>query len=84
MNIKKDMNNLAKESVHNKSIAISIPIPLPTKQLLFENENISNEYGLKEFFFDPSKSSPPNEFLLKLHKRVQNYSFTKDSKCINA
>ena len=38
------------------------------------------EYSLKQNFFDPSKSSPPNEFMLKLHMRVSNY----DSKVYNA
>jgi hypothetical protein len=34
------------------------------------------EYSLKQNFFDPSKSSPPNEFLLKLQLRMTNYSKT--------
>ena len=38
------------------------------------------EYSLKQNFFDPSKSSPPNEFMLKLHMRISNY----DSKVYNA
>jgi hypothetical protein len=36
------------------------------------------EYSLKQNFFDPSKSSPPNEFMLKLHMRISNY----DSKLV--
>ncbi len=31
------------------------------------------EYSLKQNFFDPSKSSPPNEFMIKLHMRVNRY-----------
>jgi len=39
---------------------------------------ISNEYSLKQNFFDPSKSSPPNEFMMKLHQRMSVYeSFNK-------
>jgi hypothetical protein len=31
------------------------------------------EYSLKQNFFDPSKSSPPNEFMIKLHMRMNKY-----------
>jgi len=30
----------------------------------------TNEYSLKQNFFDPSKNSPPNEFMLKLKLRI--------------
>ena len=30
----------------------------------------THEYGLKQNFFDPTKSSPPNEFMLKLRMRA--------------
>jgi|LauGreDrversion4_2_1035121.scaffolds.fasta_scaffold00478_11 hypothetical protein len=33
----------------------------------------SNEYSLKQNFFDPSKSSPPNEFMSKLKQRMSVY-----------
>jgi hypothetical protein len=32
------------------------------------------EYSLKQNFFDPSKSSPPNEFMLKLYMRMSDYN----------
>ena len=32
-----------------------------------------DEYGLKQNFFDPSKSSPPNQFISKLKTRIDNY-----------
>jgi hypothetical protein len=32
------------------------------------------EYSLKQNFFDPSKSSPPNEFMLKLQMRMSIYN----------
>ena len=35
---------------------------------------IENNLDLKQNFFDPSKSSPPNDFLLKLHKRINIYT----------
>ena len=31
------------------------------------------EYSLKQNFFDPTKSSPPNEFMIKLHMRMNKY-----------
>lgn len=37
----------------------------------------SNEYSLKQNFFDPSKSSPPNNFIIKLQNRMSNYNSTK-------
>lgn len=32
-----------------------------------------DEYGLKQNFFDPSKNSPPNEFISKLRTRIDSY-----------
>ena len=37
----------------------------------------SKEYSLKQNFFDPTKSSPPNEFILKLQNRMTHYNSTK-------
>ena len=31
---------------------------------------INKQYNSKQNFFDPSKSSPPNEFMIKLHMRM--------------
>jgi len=39
------------------------PIPIPVK----------NQYSLKQNFFDPTKSSPPNQFMIKLHNRIIKY-----------
>lgn len=47
-----------------KSVPINIPNVTKTK----------TEYGLKTNFFDPTKSSPPNEFMLKLHMRNKIYN----------
>jgi len=53
-------------------------IIIPTKNDSFiENNNThnashekySNQYILKQNYFDPSKSSPPNEFMIKLYMR---------------
>ena len=32
------------------------------------------EYSLKRHFFDPTKSSPPNDFIIKLHQRMSVYN----------
>lgn len=41
----------------------------------------NSECSLKQHFFDPSKSSPPNEFMLKLKERYD--SFSKFANCTN-
>ena len=42
---------------------------------LFLDNKKENEYSLKENFFDPSKSSPPNEFMKKLQLRMNIYNY---------
>ena len=54
---------------------------IPIKKNLTTPENVNSpkgEYSLKQNFFDPTKNSPPNEFMLKLHMRISNY----DSKLV--
>jgi len=46
---------------------------IPIKQKL-NNVNNIGEYSLKENFFDPSKSSPPNDFMIKLQMRLSSYN----------
>ena len=49
---------------------------IPIKKNLTTPVDINSpkcEYSRKQNFFDPSKSSPPNEFMLKLHMRILNY-----------
>jgi hypothetical protein len=50
---------------------------IPIKQTLSTSMKINSpskgEYSLKQNFFDPSKSSPPNEFMIKLHMRMNIY-----------
>lgn len=43
----------------------------------FENDNENfllqnNEYSLKENFFNPNKSSPPNDWTIRLNYRLNN------------
>jgi hypothetical protein len=50
---------------------------IPIKQNLIPQNKVSSqpiEYSLKENVFDPSKSSPPNEFMIKLHMRMDIYN----------
>ena len=53
--------------IHERTPIIPISPSSPTKKY------IENEYSLKENFFDPSKSSPPNEFMKKLQQRMSIY-----------
>ncbi len=49
---------------------------IPIKQNLstsMKENSPKGEYSLKQNFFDPSKSSPPNEFMIKLHMRMNRY-----------
>jgi hypothetical protein len=50
--------------------------PIPIKQNLtttMKTNSLKGEYSLKQNFFDPTKSSPPNEFMIKLHMRMNKY-----------
>ena len=69
------MNSCKQRIINERSKIIPIPQNSPTKK----KEGFSyNEYSLKQNFFDPSKSSPPNEFMLKLQLRMSHYdSFNK-------
>ena len=53
--------------IHERTRCIPIKTTLSTSMK-------EGEYSLKQNFFDPSKSSPPNEFMLKLHKRMNLYN----------
>ena len=59
--------NSYKPRINERSKIIQITKPLPTN--MKECFNV-NEYSLKQNFFDPSKNSPPNEFMLKLKLRI--------------
>jgi hypothetical protein len=61
--------------IHERANIIPISPSSPT------NKKVENEYSLKENFFDPSKSSPQNEFMKKLQLRMNIYnsfSFIKE------
>jgi hypothetical protein len=78
------MNSSNSRSINETSKHILIPQKSPTNK----KEQFSlKEYSLKQNFFDPSKNSPPNEFMLKLQLRMsQHYastSFISDDKRIS-
>jgi|LauGreDrversion4_2_1035121.scaffolds.fasta_scaffold64364_3 hypothetical protein len=47
--------------------------PIPIQQTSPTRANAYNEYSLKQNFFDPTKSSPPNEFMIKLRMRIHKH-----------
>jgi hypothetical protein len=56
--------------IHERSEIIPIKQNLSTSM---KEESPKGEYSLKQNFFDPSKSSPPNEFMNKLKIRMKIY-----------
>jgi hypothetical protein len=57
-----------------------IPISKPTTRQMKTAKNNYDEYSLKQNFFDPSKSSPPNNFMVKLQMRIDVFnSFKNDT-----
>jgi hypothetical protein len=64
------MISSSKHNIHERSEII------PIKQILSTSMKINSpkgEYSLKQNFFDPTKSSPPNDFMIKLHMRINKY-----------
>lgn len=59
-----------KHTIHERSEPILIKNNLSTNMKI---NSPKGEYSLKQNFFDPSKSSPPNEFMMKLHMRFNKY-----------
>ena len=62
----------------------NIPIKKNLSTTMKGFSNIQSEYSLKQNFFDPTKSSPPNDFMLKLQLRMNQYdSFNNVDNLIN-
>lgn len=57
--------------IHERSNIIPISKNLSTCNKFSSNNIVA--YDLKQNCFDPSKSSPPNEFMSKLHQRMRLY-----------
>ena len=56
-----------KSSIYERSKNIPISISSPTSKKGYE-------YSLNTSFFDPTKSSPPNDFMMKLRMRMNSYN----------
>jgi hypothetical protein len=63
------MESVVKRNIRNSNIFMT-----QTSPKNIQNTNNFKEYSLKQNFFDPSKSSPPNEFMMKLHMRMSVYN----------
>jgi hypothetical protein len=71
------MNSCKQRIINERSISIPIQQSSPTNK----KADIINEYSLTQNCFDPFKSSPPNEFMLKLNLRLKHHGFCiKDDK----
>ena len=57
--------------IHERTPSIPISQASPTSR---REESSFSEYSLKQNVFDPTKSSPPNEFMLKLQLRMSIYN----------
>jgi hypothetical protein len=57
--------------IHERNIIIPIKQNLSTSM---KTSSPKGEYSLKQNFFDPTKSSPPNDFMLKLQMRMSIYN----------
>ena len=57
-----------KSTVKNTTKPIDIK-----KKIIDVNLENKNQYSLKQNFFDPTKSSPPNHFMIKLYNRMIHY-----------
>ena len=62
--------------IHERSKIIPIKQNLTTSMEM--NSPSKGEYSLKQNFFDPSKSSPPNEFMIKLHMRMNKFQHVRN------
>jgi hypothetical protein len=69
-----------KHNIYERSLPIPIQHNLPTPMKI---NSPKGEYSLKQNFFDPTKSSPPNEFMIKLHMRINKYYIGNDDNLDN-
>lgn len=68
----------------NRSIIDERSILHPTTQISPTSRRVNDsfsEYSLKQNVFDPSKSSPPNDFMLKLQLRMSIYNNSNSNNC---
>ncbi len=67
-------------SVSSEYKCITKPIPIKTSKTKNYEINSQPEYSLKHNIFDPTKSSPPDNFMEKLELRMQQY-YNQHSMC---
>ncbi len=60
-------------SVSSEKIFVTKPIPIKTNRSSPDLSNYTTEYSLNQNVFDPTKSSPPDDFMVKLEMRMQHY-----------
>jgi hypothetical protein len=60
--------------IHERTNIIPIKKNLSTSIKEFSPKG---EYSLKQNFFDPTKSSPPNDFIIKLKSRMSIYNMDR-------
>ena len=58
--------------IHERDISTPFSQISPTSLKNIKEYNFK-EYSLKQNVFDPSKSSPPNEFMMKIKLRMSIY-----------
>ena len=59
--------------IHERDVLASISQISPTSRMISVDSTFK-EYSLKQNVFDPSKCSPPNDFMLKLKLRMAIYN----------
>jgi hypothetical protein len=64
------MLGLNSRVIHERGIQIPISKTSPTCK---KNNKEEIDYDLNNNNFDPTKSSPPNDFLIKLQKRMKMF-----------
>jgi hypothetical protein len=63
-------------TIHERTSIIQIKQTRPTTA----KKQIAEEYSLNQNVFDPSKSSPPNDFMMKLYARMNMYNNYADKR----
>lgn len=65
---------LKSRNIHERSSIIPIYYEISASNKECISPKARGEYSSKENFFDPSKSSPPNLFMIKLNRRLVTYN----------
>ena len=60
-------------SVSPEKLLLTKPIPIQKTQSRRDTLPYASEYSLNQNVFDPTKSSPPDDFMEKLELRMQQY-----------